>query len=279
MSRRRRFLPLSLCLYALALPGAIPAAAVDVEAPMVDVPPETAPAPEAKIDLDAVVGQRMVVNDATAQSQVRIDELSSQADTAIAIYRSTNQRIDALRTYNHQLEQLITSQDGEVAGLRREIDDVELVAREITPLMLGMIQALENFVELDVPFLAEERAVRIAGLREVMGQSNVTDAERYRRIIEAYQIENEYGRTIEVYRGELDLGETVSLVDFLRVGRISLMYQTLDLSETGVWDHRNQEWKDAAESRSAIRKGIRIARKQTAPDLMRIPVPTAEAAK
>ncbi len=112
-----------------------------------------------------------------------------------------------------------------------------------------------------------------------MGRSDVTDEERYRRIVEAYQIENEYGRTIEVYQGELVLEGKARLVEFLRVGRISLLYQTLDLSETGVWDQRNQVWKDAAESRSAVRKGIRIARKQTAPDLMRIPVPTAEAAK
>ena len=213
------------------------------------------------------------------KSQVRIDEVSATTDATVAVYRSTNQRIDALRTYNHQLDQLILSQDEEVAALRQEIDEVELIAREVTPLMLGMIEALDNFVELDVPFLAEERAVRIAGLREIMGRADVTDAERYRRIVEAYQIENEYGRTIEVYQGELELEGKVRLVEFLRVGRISLLYQTLDLSETGVWDQRNHVWHEAPESRSAVRKGIRIARKQTAPDLMRIPVPTAEAAK
>ena len=112
-----------------------------------------------------------------------------------------------------------------------------------------------------------------------MGRADVTDAERYRRLVEAYQIENEYGRTIEVYQGEVEVGKETRLVEFLRVGRIALLYQTLDGSETGVWDHRNQTWEDAANSRSAVRKGIRIARKQTAPDLLRIPVPTAEAKK
>jgi hypothetical protein len=221
----------------------------------------------------------MNINDSAAESQTRIDELSAQVDTTVAVYRNTNQRIDALRSYNHQLEALISSQDVEVAALRREIDEVELIAREVTPLMLGMIEALDNFVELDMPFLAEERAVRIAELHKLMFRSDVTDAERYRRIVEAYQIENEYGRTIEAYQGELEMDGKTRLVEFLRVGRIALLYQTLDGSETGVWDHRNRAWRDAADSRSAVRKGIRVARKQTAPDLLRIPVPAAEAMK
>jgi hypothetical protein len=254
----------------------------ETAAGLVEVEIDIEPDPEdtvAPTDLDTVVAQRMDINESAAKSQTRIDELSAQLDTAVAVYRNTNQRIDALRTYNHQLEALISSQDAEVAALRGEIDEVELIAREVIPLMLGMIEALDNFVALDVPFLAEERAVRVAELRKLMARSDVTDAERYRRIIEAYQIENDYGRTIEAYQGELDVDGKARLVEFLRVGRIALLYQTLDGSETGVWDHQNQEWKDAADSRSAVRKGIRVARKQTAPDLMRIPVPAAEAAK
>ena len=233
----------------------------------------------AAAELDDLVVQRMNVNDAAAQSQQRVDKLSTETDEAVAVYRSTLQRIDALRTYNGQLSLLITSQDAEMGVLRQEIDDVELVAREVTPLMLGMIDALENFVELDVPFLADEREKRLAGLHEIMLRADVTDAERYRRIVEAYQIENEYGRTIEAYQGELLLNGQSREVEFLRVGRVAFLYQTLDAAETGVWDHAKQSWTDAAESRSAVRKGIRIARKQAAPDLLRLPVPAAEAAK
>ena len=235
--------------------------------------------PAAPVDLDEVVAQRMGVNDEAAESQERIDALSGETDEASVVYRGTLQRIDALRSYNHQLSQLIASQDEEMATLRGEIDEVELVARELTPLMLAMIEALENFVELDVPFLREERARRIAELREIMVRSDVTDSERYRRILEAYQIENEYGRTIEAYLGELEVTGQTREVEFLRVGRVSFLYQTLDGAETGVWDHRNASWTHAPESRSAVRKGIRIARKQAAPDLLKLPVPVAKVAK
>ena len=112
-----------------------------------------------------------------------------------------------------------------------------------------------------------------------MRRSDVADAERYRRILEAYQVENDFGRTIEAYQGKLELEGQTRQVEFLRVGRVSFLYQTLDGTETGVWDHGTHAWIDAAESRVAVKKGIRIARKQTAPDLLRLPVPVAEAAK
>jgi septal ring factor EnvC (AmiA/AmiB activator) len=231
------------------------------------------------VDLDQLVAQRMEVNDDAAKSQVRIDKLSDDTDRLTAEYRVILQRIDALRVYNKQVSDLIASQEEEMGSLRRQIDDVELVGREVTPLMLGMLDSIENFVELDVPFLPEERSERMADLHDVMVRADVTDAERYRRIMEAYQIENEFGRTIEAYQGELNLDGSTRQVDFLRVGRVGFLYQTLDGSETGVWDQKKRAWADAAGSASAVRLGIRMARKQTAPDLLRLPLPTAEAAQ
>ena len=208
------------------------------------------------------------------QSQRRIDALSEETDKMLAEYRTRLKQIDALRIYNSQMEQLIASQDEEMASLRRQIDDVEVVGRGVTPLMLKMIDALDAFVSLDVPFLAEERARRVAHLRDLMKRADVTNAEKYRRILEAYQIENDYGRTIEAYRGTLADGRTV---DFLRVGRISLIYQTLDADEAAVWDQAARQWVALDSSyRTAIKQGLRIARKQAAPDMIRLPLPAAQ---
>jgi hypothetical protein len=140
--------------------------------------------------------------------------------------------------------------------------------------MLRMIDALSTFVSLDVPFLEEERAERILDLQKLMHRADVTEAEKYRRIMEAYQIENEYGRTIEAYRSTLARDDKEVTVNFLRVGRIALVYQTLDESEAGVWNQDSRRWEPLEASfRSAIREGLRIARKQTAPDLIRLPLP------
>jgi septal ring factor EnvC (AmiA/AmiB activator) len=229
--------------------------------------------------LDQIVAQRMDVNEAGAKSQKQVDTLSDETDKLGVEYRTVLQRIEALRVYNRKVSKLINSQDEEMASLRQQINDVELVSREVTPLMLSMLDAVEEFTELDVPFLIEERAKRMEALHDVMTNANVTDAERYRRITEAYQIENEYGRTIETYKGELVTGSQKRQVDFLKIGRVAFLYQTLDGTETGVWDQNAKTWLIAPDYQIAVRQGIRMARKQTAPDLLKLPVPTAEAVK
>jgi hypothetical protein len=141
-----------------------------------------------------------------------------------------------------------------------------------------MIDALENFIELDVPFLERERSERLAGLRELVDRADVTDAEKYRRIMEAYQIENEYGRTIEAYRSTIANTGAERTVDFLRVGRIALVYLTLEGSEAGAWDQQTKGWVELdASYRNAISQGLRVARKQAAPELIRVPLPAPEA--
>ena len=142
--------------------------------------------------------------------------------------------------------------------------------------MIRMIDALEEFVKLDVPFLLKERTERVAKLKTLMNRPNVTEAEKYRLITEAYQIENEYGRTIEAYRGQLATtdGTEGRDVEFLRIGRVALVYRTFDGEEIGAWDTNGRKWVELpAQYNASIRDGFRIARKQAAPDLFRIPVP------
>jgi hypothetical protein len=227
--------------------------------------------------LDEAVELRERSNRTGAESQDRIDRMANETDDLLAKYRVELQQIDALRTYNAQLDKLLASQETEIEGLDRQISEVTVIARHVTPLMLRMVDALSQFVSLDVPFLPEERATRVSELKKMMDRSDVSDAEKYRRTLEAYQIENEYGRTIETYRGSLECGGESRTVDLLRVGRVALLYQTLDGEEVGAWDQEERSWKTLDGSyRGAIRRGLRIARKQAAPDLLRLPVKPAE---
>jgi hypothetical protein len=108
----------------------------------------------------------------------------------------------------------------------------------------------------------------------------VTGAEKYRQIMEAYQIETEFGRTIEAYRGTIDLEGRETTVDFLRFGRIALVYQSLDETESGAWNQMTRSWMPLdTDYRSSIRNGLRIARKQSAPDLIRLPLPAGREAR
>jgi hypothetical protein len=235
----------------------------------------TAPAHGATVE--DTVEAREETNAASAESQAKIDLISDDIDKMVAEYRTALSETRALEVYNDQVEQLIVAQEREVASLREQIDGVTRTGRQITPLMLRMIDTLESFVALDVPFLPDERRERVAELRKMMDRADVTISEKYRRLLEAYQIENEYGRTIEAYRDSLDLDGVSRSVDFLRVGRIALMYQTLDGEESGAWDQGTRSWVPLDSGyRLGIREGLRMARKQVAPDLIRVPLPAAE---
>ncbi len=237
---------------------------------------DTPPGPAASA-LQATVDETEAGNRAAAEAQALIERLSDDTDALAAEYRRTLQETESLQIYNRQLEELLASQAREIAALERQIGEVDVVQRRITPLMLRMIDALEHFVRLDVPFLPEERAQRVAGLREMMARADVALSEKYRRLLEAYQVENEYGRTIEAYRGALDAGGGQRTVDFLRVGRIALLYQTLDARETGFWNAPAGRWEALPDDyRGAVKQGLQIARKQVAPDLIRVPVPAPE---
>jgi hypothetical protein len=230
--------------------------------------------------LDDAVEMRGRANAELLETQGQIEDLSDATDDLLMQYQAALHQLESLRIYNRQLESLITAQRVERASLAEQVDRVELVSRDVTPLMLRMIDALSSFVSLDVPFLDAERTDRILDLQKLMLRADVTEAEKYRRIMEAYQIENEYGRTIEAYRSTLAQGDKAVTVNFLRVGRIALVYQTLDESEAGVWNQDLRRWEPLdTRFRSAIRDGLRIARNQTAPDLIRLPLPAPKKGK
>ncbi len=230
--------------------------------------------PAKKKALGELFDARSEKNDESAAIQKNIDALSDQTDELLAKYRTALTQIDSIRIYNHQLRELISSQEEELTSLQDQLDRVEIVGRSVTPLMLRMIDALDATVALDLPYLTKERTQRIADLHKLMTRAAVTNAEKYRVIMEAYQTENEYGRTIEAYRSTIKRGDRDIMVDFLRFGRIALVYQTLDGMEAGVWNQTTKSWDPLdASYRTAIRQGLRIARKQAAPDLIRLPLP------
>ena len=148
---------------------------------------------------------------------------------------------DSLERYNKQLDSQVKSQEAEMASIERQLTEIETTNREVQPLMQQMVDTLDQFVKLDVPFLLEERTARVQNLKDMMGRADVTISEKYRRILEAYQIELEYGRTLDAYSGRLGTGADARTVEFVRLGRVSLMYRTLDGAEVGYWDADAEE--------------------------------------
>jgi len=229
--------------------------------------------------LRAVVGEETKALNEASASQERIDRLDDDTQKLLAEYRQVTAETESLKTYNDQLAAQVPSQAQELASLEKQLQDVETTQREVLPMMQRMLETLDRFVQLDVPFLGQERQRRIANLKEMMDRADVTVSEKYRRIVEAYQIEMEYGRTLEAYEGKLGDAEDARAVQFVRVGRIALLYQTLDRKETGYWDAGKKDWVVDDSYRHAFTHNLEVAKKMGAPDLLVVPVPAPQEVK
>jgi len=211
------------------------------------------------------------------QSQQNIDKVVDDTRKKEDEYKRLLKEIEGLRIYNTLLQRQIDGQAVRMGQISDAIDQVAVISRQIVPSMTRMIESLEVFVGIDVPFLLEERTERVNKLVALMEDPTVNDAEKFRKVTEAYQIENDYGRTIEAYRAGIEIDGQERQVEFLRIGRVAYMYQTEDGKISGVWDQSARRWENADNYKNEIRAGLKIAKKQVAPNLLLLPVSAPEA--
>lgn len=234
----------------------------------------------ANVDLSRLQAEQTNIHRSSAQSQERIDSLFEQGRELLADYRETVSQFEALRVYNDHVQRLVDDQQSSLESLQRQIDGIEETRQGVVPLMYRMIDSLEEFIQLDVPIRKENRIARVERLRETMTRSNVTDSEKFRQIMEAYQAEMDYGVALNAYQGDLEVnGETLA-VDFFHLGRIALLAQSLDQRNAWRWDNEAEEWVSIEASYlNPLTNAIRMARNQTQVDLVRLPISAPENAE
>jgi seryl-tRNA synthetase len=175
--------------------------------------------------------------------------------------------------YNAQIEQQLRSQEQEIASLEQQIAGLDATALDVQPLLQRMFDELVQFVQDDVPFFKQERDERIQRLTDLMQNVEATASEKFRRLIEAYQIEMEYGRTMTAYRDTMADGRAAEMV---KLGRVALMYRVIETGETGYWDKDSKQFVADPGSASAIEEALAIAKEERAPDLIVVPVPAPQ---
>lgn len=206
-------------------------------------------------------------------TQEQIVKLDEQTRILLAEYQSTSKEYDSLKLYNDQVQKIINSQIDEIESILIKIDELDQTNQRIVPFMLRMIDGLENFIQLDLPFLLDERRDRLNNLKVTMDRGDISTSEKFRLIIEAYKTELEYGRTIEAYRDNILIDDVETSADFLRIGRIALTYLTVDGSKGGYWDTNSQSWEKASSSiKRSTADALKVASKQAPPALIKIPV-------
>jgi hypothetical protein len=221
--------------------------------------------------LDQSIDAETRITRDAAQAQQQINRIDDETQRLIDEYRRTISETESLSIYNDQLQAIVTSQENEIASINQQLEGLEATNRDVVPLMIDMATRLGRLVDADMPFRLAERQDRARRLVDMLDDSDITTSEKYRLIIEAYQTEIEYGRTTEAYEGELDDGQRVQ---FLRIGRTLLFWQSSDGNETGWWNPNTRRYETLdPEYRLPVSDGLAIARNQVAPDLIRLPVP------
>ena len=237
------------------------------------------PAGVAAQALDTTLETQTETVQAAIRSQDKIDKLADETQQALAAYQSALRQTKSLGVYNEQLDRLLASQQREIESLGTQLQEIEVTQREIVPLLVRMFERLDQFVALDVPFLPEERQTRLTRLQGTLDDADATVAEKYRAVMEAYQIEANYGRTIEAYRGTIAVNDEEQTVDLLRIGRLALVYRSLDGEEVGQWNHEARLWEPiSGQYLRAIDRGLEVAEKRAVPQLLELPIPAPNAA-
>ena len=212
-------------------------------------------------------------------SQAKIDRLADETRNLLSDYKTVMKQVEGLKVYNARLERQIANQERRIEDIDLSIGEAAVIQRQIPPLVVRMLDGLEQFIALDMPFDLDTRMGNIEAVRANLDRSDVTSAEAFRQVLELYNIELQYGRGIEAYPDTIEIDGSERDVDILRVGRVSLVYQTTDGTETGAWNNEARAWESlsSGDYAAAVRKGVRIAKKQATIELLNMPVVAPEA--
>ncbi len=225
-------------------------------------------------DIEQILEENQTSISQSETSQENVDTLSTEKDSLLAEWKVVVKQVEGLKIYNAQKRQQIKAQEERLVTLAEQTKQVVVIQRQIPPLMERMANSLEQFVSLDAPFSLDERYKRINQVRNTLSDPKVTASEQVRQVLEAYNIEREYGRTIETYEDAIELDGEEKVVNILRIGRLALMYQLKDQSEAGIWN--GSGWEQVSGFRIPVRDGIRMANKTAPLDLLPLPVKFTE---
>jgi len=232
-------------------------------------------APLHSSDMESVLEVGRDNQQLSAKSQSLIDSTERQTDKIVNEWKAVSKQVEGLKLYNAQKRIQIQAQLDLMDKLDEQLVQVVVMQRQIPPLAEKMLDSLESFISLDTPFRIEERQNRIDLVRSSLAKPKVTASEQVRQVLEAYNIEAEYGRKIDTYESTLNDG---TVVNILVIGRIGMFYQTKDEQSSGRWNNETGQWDELPGSyRKPIRDGIRMAKKLAPTDMLMMPIIKGEA--
>jgi hypothetical protein len=160
-----------------------------------------------------------------------------------------------------------------VKETERKILESARLRKELTAYLSTVVERVDNLTTTGLPFLTSERSQRLLETRETLLDLEIAAAEKYRRVMEALQIETEYRHTVEVYPEEIEIAGEKKMVEILRLGGLALFWHSPDGGSVGEYDRLKQEWQPLDKRyQNAINKAIEIALKQRTIEMVSLPI-------
>jgi hypothetical protein len=211
--------------------------------------------------------------DIRQETQNQEDLWAREKEKLQARYRAARDRVEQLEKQKETLREKDASLQEQVAELSGRIAESGRLEAGLQAVLEETLGRFETFVQEDLPFLPEERALRLRTLRETLARSDETPAEKLRLLLEALQAETEYGDTVETYPQRIDVDGEPVFADIFRLGRVSIFWLTPDGERAGEYDRVRDRWVELPDRyRKNIRMAEEMAAKQRPVELIRLPL-------
>ncbi len=207
------------------------------------------------------------------QSQKQVDAWISEKEELSSRVRNLKNELRYVERQQEEYASYSTKQEQNIRRIEEKQEDLKRMHRELEPYLGEVVERLQDFVQSDLPFLSEEREKRLAFISELVDDYHLAASEKFRRILEALQVEAEYGRYPEVDETFLDIDGKPTKVHILRIGRLALYYLTLDGKKAGRYDPKSGRWEDLPrDSAGEIKSAIQMIGKNRTMALVNLPV-------
>ena len=206
-------------------------------------------------------------------TQQRLDGWSQEKAELLGRYRLAKAQVDWLQARKLDLTAEADALAARVAELQRRLAEADRLNTSIQDTLQVIMRRLGDSVEQSLPFLPEERRLRIAAITAELARPDIEPADKLRRLLEALQVEAGYAATVEVYQDRIEVGGQSLHADILRLGRLALFWRTPDTERAGLYDQATDSWQELSGSyRRKLNLAMEMALRQRPVDLVELPL-------
>lgn len=174
--------------------------------------------------------------------QKKLDDWTGNKAQLLSEIRDLEIRHSWLEYQLNKYDNYIKDQKAVIKGLKRKKLVVKKIRIKLEPALDTVVKHLEKFVLADLPFLETERQTRLQFLKDSLTDYHIDLSEKLRRVLEALQVEAEYGKMVEKTETVLMIHQQATKVVVLRIGRLAMFYRSVDGKQVGLWDKKLKNW-------------------------------------